>query len=57
MAVVEPLSRPDDTSSVALGTGQAVVRTALLNRLCGAPEGAISDAEFEDLKARTLAAS
>jgi LuxR family maltose regulon positive regulatory protein len=42
VAVVEPLSRPDDTSPVALQTGQAVVRTALLNRLCGAPEGAIA---------------
>ena len=42
MAVVEPLIHPDDTSPVALQTGQAVVRTALLNRLSGAPEGTIA---------------
>jgi LuxR family transcriptional regulator, maltose regulon positive regulatory protein len=42
VAVVEPLSRQDDPSPVALQTGQAVVRTALLNRLCAAPEGAIA---------------
>src|SRR5436190_24136302 len=42
VAVVEPLSRPDDIGPLALSTGQAVVRTALLNRLCGAPEGTIA---------------
>jgi LuxR family maltose regulon positive regulatory protein len=46
MGVVEPLTRvvpaPPDAVVSPPGAGQAVVRTALLNRLRGAPEGTIA---------------
>ena len=45
MSVLEPLTRADAASSssplVPPATGKAVVRTALLNRLCGTEDGAI----------------
>ena len=44
MSVLEPLTRADPASSspfVPAATGKAVVRTALLNRLCSTKEGAI----------------
>ena len=45
MSVSEPLTRADPASPTSLGvpgtTGKAVVRTALLNRLCGAADGTI----------------
>lgn len=43
MAVVEPLTRtyPGPRRSVVPPAGRAVVRTALLNRLCGAADGTI----------------